>query len=169
MEDTAGARPETFSELLDLLSKLRLHEVTSPSQPRDSILFEKRPCHPSLTITVAPAGAADFQTLQDAVRSAKPGARILVRPGRYDECGIVFWDKGRGTVEECEIIGNRVAGVLIRTGGNPVIQRSRIRDGEMFGVMVDDHGSGTVVDCDISGNGVAGVQFLGAGSATIRQ
>ena len=52
MEDTAGARPETFSELLDLLSKLRLHEVTSPSQPRD-ILFEKRPCHPSLTITVA--------------------------------------------------------------------------------------------------------------------
>ena len=81
MEDTAGARPETFSELLDLLSKLRLHEVTSPSQPRD-ILFEKRPCHPSLTITVAPAGAADFRTLQEAIRSAQPGARVLVRPHR---------------------------------------------------------------------------------------
>src|SRR5437879_2720367 len=85
MEDTAGAKPETFSELLDLLSKLRLHEATSPSQSRDSVLLEKRPCHPSLTLTVAPAGAADFRTVQEAIRSAQPAARILVRPGRYEE------------------------------------------------------------------------------------
>src|SRR5262249_28793990 len=103
MEDTAGARPETFSELLDLLSKLRLHEVANSPQPRDSFLQEKRPHHPSLALTVAPTGTADFRTLQEAVRRAQPGARILVRPGRYEE-GVIL-DKsleilGEGRREE---------------------------------------------------------------------
>src|SRR6516225_8499553 len=89
MHDTAGAKPESFSDLLELLSKLRLHEVSTPDQPRDRAALQERPLHSSMTLTVAPQGVADLKTIQEAVRCARAGARILVRPGRYEE-GIVL-------------------------------------------------------------------------------
>src|SRR5262249_54967428 len=80
------------------------------------------------------------------------GADPIIRRCRIHDAassGIAVWDSGRGTVEDCEIVGNAVAGVLIRDGGEPMVRRCRISDGKMFGVMCDEQSRGTVEDCDL--------------------
>src|SRR6516165_5473597 len=119
MHDTAGAKPESFSDLLELLSKLRLHEVSTPDQPRDRTTLRARPLHSSMTLTVAPQGAADFKTIQDAVRCARAGARILVRPGHYEERIILDRDLeiyGEGPREEIIVENPDFHGFSLQSG-----------------------------------------------------
>src|SRR6516165_10514531 len=267
MEEISGAKPASFDAQLELLSKLGLHESAREGMPR-AVANEQPPENPSPVLTVAPAGAADYPSIQAALRSARKGARIMVRPGKYEETivltkeleiigdgpcadiifenmdahclvmqsrqalvrgltlrsrgafkgtqrfavdipygrlvledcdvssdtlaavaahgasaeaiirrcrihdgntsGIVFWDKGRGTVEECEISGNAVAGVLIRTQANPVIRRCEIHHGKMFGIMAEEQGRGTIEECAIFENRVAGVEFLSQANPVLR-
>ena len=55
-----------------------------------------------------------FTTISDAVRAAHPGDRILVRPGRYDECVVI--DK------RLEILGDgRLDEIVVRASGTHVV------------------------------------------------
>ncbi len=177
MHDTAGAKPETFSDLLELLSKLRLHEVSTPDQPGVSAAAQKRALHPSMALTVAPKEAADFRTIQEAVRCARPGARILVRPGRYEEGIILDRDLeicGDGSREEIVIEspdfhcfslqGGRVTvrGLSIRSVG--------ARKGNKRFAFDVGQGQAVLEDCDIVSDTLAGVSVHGpAAEATIRR
>src|SRR5262249_61650365 len=98
-EDNSGAKPATVPELLDLLTRLRLHEP-APAVAEMAPLADKTSADGvAKTLIVSPSGAADHSSIELAVRAAAPGSRILVRPGRYEE--------GIGLYNECEIVGDR--------------------------------------------------------------
>src|SRR5438876_1840570 len=175
MEDTAGARPETLSELLDLLAKLRLHEAAGPAQPRDTVILEKQPFHSSLTLTVAPKGPADFRSVQEAIRSAQPGARIVVRPGRYEE-GLIL-DKnleicGEGPREEIIIESPDFHCLAIQAGrvsikGLTLRSLGGRKGNKRFAVDLVQ-GQAVLEECDISSDTLAGVSVHGpASEATV--
>ena len=177
MQDIAGAKPETFSDLLELLSKLRLHEVSTPNQSRQGAVLEKRPLHPSATLTVSSQGPADFRSIQEAIRCARPGARILVRPGRYEEGIIIDRDLeicGDGSREDIVIESPdfhcfslqagrvRVRGLSLRSVG--------ARKGNKRCAFDVGQGQAILEDCDIVSDTLAGVSVHGASAeATIRR
>ena len=43
--------------------------------------------------------------------------------------GLFVYDGGKGVLEECEISGNRLAGVEIREGASPLLRRCNVHDG----------------------------------------
>ena len=45
------------------------------------------------------------------------------------------------------------AGVLVRTGGDPVVRGCRINRNGAEAVRVREQGAGTFEDCDVTGNG----------------
>jgi hypothetical protein len=61
--------------------------------------------------------------------------------------------KGRAGVVDCEIANNALAGVLIRTGGNPVIRRCKIHGNKAEAIRVLETSEATVERCDLTGNG----------------
>jgi hypothetical protein len=167
MHDLAGAKPESFSELLDLLSKLRLHEVPSGPPPRASILADQGALHPSPTLTVAPKGA-DFSSVQEAVRAARSGARILVRPGRYEEGIVLERDVeicGDGPREEI-IIESPDFHCLAVQSGRALVKGISLRSlggrkgNKRFALEVSQ-GQAIMEDCDISSDTLAGVSVHG--------
>ena len=85
------------------------------------------------------------------------------------ECGVLVYDKGKGTVEDCEIYGNALAGVEITTEADPVIRKCRIHDGKSGGVYVHDNGKGTVEDCEIYANALTGVAIRTEADPVIRK
>ena len=68
----------------------------------------------------------------------------------------------------CVISGNVLAGVGIKTGGNPTVRDCKIRDGQASGVDVHEQGQGTIERCVISGNARAGVEISEGGNPTVR-
>jgi len=138
--------------------------VASSPPPRDSILQAKRPYHPSLAVTVAPTGTADFRTLQEAIRRAQPGARILVRPGRYEE-GVVL-DKsleilGDGRREEIIVESPDFHCLAIQTGAASIkgltLRSLGGRKGNKRFAIDICQGQALLEDCDISSDTLAGV------------
>ncbi|NER34318.1 MAG: protein kinase [Oscillatoria sp. SIO1A7] len=83
--------------------------------------------------------------------------------------GVFAYEKARGTIEDCEIIGNGHAGVEIKEGANPTVRNCQIRDGKESGVFVYDKGLGTIEDCQIVGNSYAGVEIKSGGNPVIRR
>lgn len=83
--------------------------------------------------------------------------------------GVFAYEKARGTIEDCEIIGNGHAGVEIKEGANPIVRNCQIRDGKESGVFVYDKGLGTIEDCEIFGNTYAGVEIKSGGNPVIRR
>ena len=83
------------------------------------------------------------------------------------DSGVNVYDQGQGTIEKCVISGNAIAGVWIRTGGNPVVRDCEIRD-NLGGVFVYDQGQGTIEKCVISGNALPGVQIKTGGNPVVR-
>ncbi|MER3492644.1 MAG: protein kinase [Mastigocladus sp. ERB_26_2] len=83
--------------------------------------------------------------------------------------GVVVWKNAQGTVEDCDIYDNALAGVNIKEGGNPVIRQCKIHNSKQGGVLVYNNGQGTVEDCDIYGNALAGIEIRQGGNPAIRQ
>ena len=123
----------------------------------------------------------DFATVSAAIKAAKPGDRILVRPGLYLE-GLVV-DKpleilgdgslsditqGRLDLEGCDISSQSFACVVIRDGADPRLRRNKIHDGKQGGVLVVDSGLSTLEDNDITGNAHSGVEVTTGGNPTVR-
>ena len=79
------------------------------------------------------------------------------------------WDHGRGTLRDCDIVGNALAGILLRTGGDPAVQGCGIRDGKTCGILVEEGGRGTVENCQLIANALAGAQFVSGGNAILRR
>jgi hypothetical protein len=273
MEDTTGAKPATIPTALELLAQLGITRAPAEKVANASAELRATAHEPSpgevLTIIVDASGGGAFTSLQAAIRSAQPGVRIQVRPGRYHEgivltkdvqifgdgpareiiletpdshclvmqtghalvhgltlrsygackgnqrfaveiaqgrliledcdissdtlagvsihgraadplierchihdgasSGVVVWDHGRGTVRDCDILGNALTGVLLRTGGDPAVQGCRIRSGKTCGILVEEGGRGIVEDCELADNAVAGVQFVSGGNAILRR
>ncbi len=82
--------------------------------------------------------------------------------------GILFYNRSRGTVEECDIFNNTQAGIAIRLGGNPTIRRCTIHHNTQDGIYVDEKGLGTVEECEISANTRAGIEIKRGSTPFIR-
>src|SRR5689334_2761790 len=92
MANPGGTGPEDFTALRDWLSKLRFQDVPADAADKgtpDTAIREPQRPGPSVTLTVAPSGPADFTSVTQAVYGAPAGARIAIRPGRYEE-GVVL-------------------------------------------------------------------------------
>lgn len=66
--------------------------------------------------------------------------------------GISFANQARGMIEECEISGHAISGVVMAQESNPIIRRCRIHHNKQDGVVVGEKSTGTVDDCDIFEN-----------------
>ena len=93
--------------------------------------------------------------------------RCKIHDGK--SAGVLVYENGRGTLEDCDIFGNAFSGLQIREGGDPVIRRCKIHDGKSAGVLVYENGRGTLEDCDIFGNAFSGVQIREGSTPVIRR
>ncbi|NJP04861.1 MAG: hypothetical protein HC837_04115 [Chloroflexaceae bacterium] len=123
------------------------------------------------TLIVFKQGQGDYKTIGEAIANAKPGMRILVRPGLYNECVTV--DKkidiiGDGPIEEI-IIEHTDAACLVMQTDYAVIRGITIRG--RSGLKGDEH---TAVDiplgrlvleqCTITSDSLACVSIHGMSS-----
>jgi parallel beta-helix repeat protein len=126
------------------------------------------------TIVVDPVGRGDFATITEAVAAAKPGDRILVRPGRYLE-GVVI-DKpiellGDGRASDVVVEAEGRDAVLFKTTMGRVANmtlRQTGRGGEHYGVAIAQ-GRLDLEDCDISSEALACVAIHGGAEARLRR
>lgn len=81
--------------------------------------------------------------------------------------GVYVYDNGRGTIEQCDIWGNRVTGVRISRRGDPTVTGCSIHDSWSDGVAVCEDGLGTVEHCDIWGNRRSGVRVWNGGNPSV--
>ncbi|HEX9928690.1 MAG TPA: pectinesterase family protein [Pyrinomonadaceae bacterium] len=81
--------------------------------------------------------------------------------------GIYFFDSAGGTVEECEILRNRNASVVIAQNANPHFKKCRVSEGENSGFWVYENGLGTIDNSDIFGHR-AGEILASGGSPVLR-
>src|SRR5438874_2170990 len=93
MEETSGCKPATVATTLELLAQLGV--ATAPEcpaanrredAPRTAVERIEVPATP---LVVDASGGGTFTTIQEALRKAGAGSRIVVRPGRY-EGGLVL-------------------------------------------------------------------------------
>lgn len=84
------------------------------------------------------------------------------------QSGVWVYDRGHGTITNCQIWGNAHAGIDVENGADPAVRQSRIHSGRQTGVYVHDGGKGLFEACDITGNAFAGVTVRG-GNPTLRE
>ncbi|MDO4575503.1 MAG: right-handed parallel beta-helix repeat-containing protein, partial [Planctomycetia bacterium] len=82
--------------------------------------------------------------------------------------GMVFRDSARGTVQNCNIYGNTLYGMDVKTNGNPTVRGCDIHDGKDAGVFVHESGKGTFENCKIHGNTTSGIAVQTSGNPTVR-
>ncbi len=98
-------------------------------------------------------------------------AQPLIRRCRIhdgQQGGVFVYDKGQGTIEDCDIFNNAVAGVEIWQESAPILRGCRIHDNK-GGVNVHHKGRGVFEDCDIFSNAVVEVQIRNEGAPIIRR
>jgi parallel beta-helix repeat protein len=81
--------------------------------------------------------------------------------------GVYVTENGSGRIENCDIFGNALAGIVIRKGGNPVVQHCQIHDGKKGGVLVNENGTGRIDNCEIFGN-LAGIVTMEGGNPIVQ-
>lgn len=82
--------------------------------------------------------------------------------------GVFIYDNGQGVIENCDIIGNALAGIRIAQAGNPAIRNCQVLDSTGTGVSIYESGEGIIEDCDIFGNAGAGIEIRDWGKPIIR-
>ncbi|HYO62498.1 MAG TPA: right-handed parallel beta-helix repeat-containing protein [Pyrinomonadaceae bacterium] len=125
------------------------------------------------SVVVSATGGGDYASITEALKAVAPGARVLVRPGLYEE-SLVF-DKpvelvGDGPREEIIIRsdgasclrasadGARVAGLTLR---------GEARGGEAFYAVDVPRGDLLLEDCDVSSDTLSCVAVHGAAAAPL--
>jgi F-box protein 11 len=83
--------------------------------------------------------------------------------------GVLVYDRGLGTFENCAIFENGHGNVEVREAGNPMFRRCQITEGKEAGVVVHDKGGGTFEDCEITGNALSGVDVRKGGNPVVRR
>lgn len=84
------------------------------------------------------------------------------------QAGIFFYEDAQGIVENCEIAGNGLAGIQIKSGANPAVRQCKIRQSKGSGIFVNENGRGIIESCDISQNALAGISIASGGNPTVR-
>jgi parallel beta-helix repeat protein len=225
MEETSGCKPATVATTLELLAQLGVAAAPEgpPANRRvDTPRREVEPIEvPATPLVVDASGAGTFTSLQEALRKAGAGSRIVVRPGRYEGGLVLTRDvqilgdgpveeivvdtpdhhclrmqtgqalvrgltlrsrgackgnqrcavdipQGRLVLEDCAISSDTLAGVSIHgPTADPLIQRCRIHDGATSGIVIWDGGRGTISDCDVDRNTVAGILVRTGGNPVV--
>ena len=85
------------------------------------------------------------------------------------QCGIYCYEGARGTIEECEIRANSLAGIEIKEGANMTVTGCELYDGEQVGILVGEDGLGTIVDCNIHNNKLSSIEIKLNANPTIRR
>lgn len=93
------------------------------------------------------AGAAE-------VTVAGGGAPTLRRCRIHDgnSSGVFVAAGGRGELTDCEIYGNRFAGIQVGAGGSPTVRGCRVNRNGGHGVWVQVDGAVDLQGCDLTGN-----------------
>jgi F-box protein 11 len=128
---------------------------------------------PTHVVDVFP-GRGDFTTVAAAIKAAKPGDRILVRPGLYDEALVV--DKpleilGDGPVSDIEIRARDASVVTFQASIGRVANltlRQAGREGNRVGVHIVQ-GRLDLEGCDISSQAGAGVAIQSGADPRLRR
>ncbi len=131
---------------------------------------EPEPAPAPGVLTVAPEGAA-FTSIAAAIAAAPPGARILVRPGVYEECLVVD--------RELEIVGEGDRGeIVVRASGDAALRFSapggRVANlsfeqaggGDFYGVEVSG-GRPLIEGCDLTSRALSCLAVHGAGAPRV--
>jgi len=149
------------------------HYYTAPPK-------ESRP-QPTPTVTAEPPTVVvdamhrgDYTTITEAIKAAKPGTRILVRPGLYRE-GIVI-DKpveitGDGDRNDIVIEGQcRAAVVFVADNGKIAnLTIRQVGSDDWYAVDIATKGRVEIEDCDISSQGKACVAIHSNAQARLRR
>lgn len=85
-----------------------------------------------------------------------------------NQVGVLFYENAQGTIKDCDVYGNALAGVEIREGANPIVQGCKIYDGRASGLFIHTNAQGTIEGCDIYGNVFAGMEVKAGGNPTVR-
>ena len=93
--------------------------------------------------------------------------RCRVRDGTSG--GFFCYENGRGVAEDCNISGNTLANVEVKTGGAMTVRRSRIHDGEAGNVFVNEHATGLFEDCDVYRSALSNVEVKDGSAPTFRR
>ncbi|MGH9752498.1 MAG: right-handed parallel beta-helix repeat-containing protein [Blastocatellia bacterium] len=154
-------------------SKENPQPTQAPATPQPSMQPVAPLPLPQATLVVDQLHRGDYTTITKAVKAARPGMRIIVRPGLYEE-GLVI-DK------PLEIIGDGEVGeVVIRAVGKNVVlfktNMGRISNlalrqeggGEWFGVDITQ-GRLELEGCDISSQSLACVAIHGGADPRLRR
>ena len=127
----------------------------TPSKPTQAMSAPKSPAPGSLIVSAT--GGGDYQTINEALRHAAPGARMLVRPGWYDESVVLNQSVeiiGDGRREDIVLTSARASCVQMLTAEATVrglTLRGRAGNGgERFFAIDIPQGRLLLEDCDIS-------------------
>ncbi|MFL5243997.1 MAG: right-handed parallel beta-helix repeat-containing protein [Gemmataceae bacterium] len=83
--------------------------------------------------------------------------------------GVSAKQKGRGTVESCNIHGCAKADVDIIEASIPIIRHCQVHDSPQFGIFVHAGGVGAIEECEIFGHGLAAIAVSEEGNPFVRQ
>jgi parallel beta-helix repeat protein len=125
------------------------------------------------THVVDPYHRGDFATVSAAIKAAKPGDRILVRPGLYEESLVV--DKpleilGDGPLEDIEIRAHRGDALLFRASIGRVVNLTLRKTGGASAFAVDiTQGRLELEGCDVSSQSLACVAIRDGADPRLRR
>lgn len=158
----AANAPALFRELMDAYESIRINlELIDQPQDQDQNLHRR--------LVVAKANRAEFRSIGDALRAARDGDTILVRPGRYSESLVL--DKevtivGDGPAGAVEVTTSRASVVEMQTS-RAFLRNLTLRtmansnkDQHHFAVVAS-MGCLEMEDCDISSATLTGVVVYG--------
>jgi serine/threonine protein kinase len=89
---------------------------------------------------------------QVCISSRNAEAEPLIQQCKIHDCrgdAMLFAAASKGVVENCELVGNKGSGIVIRGKADPRIALCQIYDGASNGIYIYDEGRGRIEDCDI--------------------
>jgi len=150
--EAAVIEPEGAANAATLAAPNTTPRVAATSKPANTLN----------RLVVSAKGDGDYSTINEALRNAAPGARLFVRPGRYDESIVINQPveiTGDGRREEI-VLTSATASCLQMLAAQATVRgltlRGRIRHGgEKFFAVDIPQGRLLLEDCDISSEGLS--------------
>jgi parallel beta-helix repeat protein len=185
-----GGRADEAPDLVSaVLADAGLVEVGDPvvtggasTEPQDSARWQEAGRQAPIDLSVAPWGA-EYSTISEALAEARPGDRILISPGTYDEAPTI--DKavhliGEGDRSDVVLApsggaflvigatGATMEGLTIRTGidvysGQPSIIDCEITASPSHGIIIRDRAEPVIRGCAVHDNATSGL-FIHSGA-----
>ncbi|HPZ06536.1 MAG TPA: pectinesterase family protein [Candidatus Eremiobacteraeota bacterium] len=82
---------------------------------------------------------------------------------------VIIYEDGVSSIDDCDISGNTMAGIIVFQQGNLTMRQSRIHKGKDQGIYIHKGGMAIIEDCEIFGNTGTGIQIEDQGNSTIRR